>query len=63
MQSFFKKKDPSYFVGERGVGGEGGEKGGVVEEILWFIFISFLISKSFIYNFCGTKYDLSSKTT
>ena len=55
MQSFFKKKDPSYFVGERG--GEG------VEEILWFIFISSLISKSFIYNFCGTNYDLSSKTT
>ena len=32
-------------------------------ETLCFIFISFPISESFISNFCGTNYDLSSKTT
>ena len=49
MQSFFAKKIPSYSVGG--------------EETLCFIFISFPISKSVIPNFCGTNYDLSSKTT
>ena len=49
MQSFFAEKTPQYFVGG--------------EETLCFIFISFPICKNFIPNFCGTNYDLSSKTT
>ena len=35
----------------------------VKQPLLSFILISFLISKSFIPNFCGTNYGLSSKTT
>ena len=45
---FHEKKMSQYFQGE---------------ETLCFIIISFPISKSFIYNFCGTNYGLSSKTT
>ena len=48
MQSFFAKKVPPGFIGG--------------EETLCSIFISLPISKSFIPNFCGTNYDLSSKT-
>ena len=50
MRRFFKKNVPIRCVCGR-------------EETLWFIFVSFPISKSFIPNFCGTNYDLSSKTT
>ena len=49
MQSFFPKKVSRYFVG--------GEKA------LYFVFISFSISKSSVPNFCGTNYGLSIKTT
>ena len=44
---FFTKKVTPYFVGE--------------EETLCFILTSFSIPKSFIPNFCGINYDLSSK--
>ena len=39
MQSFFKKKDPSYFVGERGVGGGGGEGGGGGRDTMIYLHI------------------------
>ena len=52
MQFFLKKNVPPYFLffGWR-------------EEALWFIFKCFPISKSFVPNFGGTNYGLSSKTT
>ena len=47
---FFQEKSPPYFLG--------GTWGG---DTMLYLHI-FLISKSFIPNFCGTYYGLSSKT-